>query len=1039
METRADEFVTQAREHLTVLEQVLLSLEKPSESADNRERIDRCLRLVHSLKGDAGFLGYTAIRILANAMETVLEAMRNQEAPASAVAIERLLVARDRLATLVDDLENSHGADLREILAQLERVEHAPHRVAQPWDVDLRQLDRQRSGRLAEFFSTFERCGLVTDPSINMASSDLTRELPQGSIHFRARLASSMPTEEIRRKLGLPMSAMEGQAENALPLAIDLAEWVRASGRPLGTLLADLDRLGNFEDPGLDFGMCDLATSLPAGPILLRGRLRTALSQAEVDRRLRFPTQKSLTRTPSAAIANQATAAPPRAPQPESAPPAIAGSAAATRALAPEHDKTASLRINVELLDRLMTLTGELTLIRNQSLLACDQDDSPLRPIVQRLDAVTSALQETVLRTRMQPIGNLFGKFPRVVRDLGRQLGKQVEMSIVGREVELDKTILEQLSDPLTHLVRNSVDHGIETPEERVAKGKPATGQITLTAAHEDGQVRIEIRDDGRGIDPQAVRAKALAMRLKTESELDRMSPRELMGLILLPGFSTARKVTEVSGRGVGMDVVKTNIELLEGSLVIDTLSGLGTAMILRMPLTLAIIPCLIVTVNGERYAIPQRELEEAVCLHPGMTGRIEQAFDTEVYRLRDRLLPIVRLRDVLSRPEPFTAETKAEILAAHAAAIEPARIEYILVLRLPGRRFGLVVDEVRGTEEIVVKPMHASIKRVGIFTGATIMGDGRVALIADVAGIVEHARLSFDSALESAAKATDARKSAQAHRVLLFEYGPREQFALPLLQIRRIEMIGRDRVERVGGHEYVTVDGVSMRILRLDKVIDVSGPEETSAESASQMSLILPKFGHQAMAILVSRIVDTESLSLDLQELPEQDQGFLGSAVVRGRLTLFLDMHRLTQKLFGKSLPTPTGAAVSAKRPRRLLLIDDTPFFRELVKRYLVAEGYEVETAVNGEDALDQLARGREFDLIVSDIEMPIMDGWAFAREARHRGIKTPMLALTSLSGIPYEVKAKDCGYDSYEVKLDHDRLVRKVGNLLAAQDFLK
>jgi two-component system chemotaxis sensor kinase CheA len=639
----------------------------------------------------------------------------------------------------------------------------------------------------------------------------------------------------------------------------------------------------------------------------------------------------------------------------------------------------------------------------------------------------------------MQPIGNLFGKFPRVVRDLGRQLGKQVEMTIVGRDVELDKTILEQLSDPLTHLVRNSVDHGIETPAERLAKGKPATGQITLTAAHEDGQVRIEIRDDGRGIDPQAVRTKALAMRLKTESELDKMSPRELMGLILLPGFSTARQVTEVSGRGVGMDVVKTNIELLEGSLVIDSLPGLGTAMILRMPLTLAIIPCLIVTVSGERYAIPQRELEEAVCLHPGMSGRIEQAFDTEVYRMRDRLLPIVRLRDVLNRPAPFTPEAKAEILAAHAASanIDPARIEYILVLRLPGRRFGLVVDEVRGTEEVVVKPMHPSIKRVGIFTGATIMGDGRVALIADVTGIVEHARLSFDSVVESSSsKASDARKSAQAHRVLLFEYGPHEQFALPLLQIRRIEMVGRDRVERVGEHEYVTVDGVSMRILRLDKVINVSAPEEASAESDSQMSLILPKFGDQAMAIVVSRIVDTESLLVDLQEHPEQDRGILGSAVVRGRLTLFLDIHRLSQKMYGKSLPVPAGAA-STQRPRRLLLIDDTPFFREVVKRYLMAEGHEVETAVNGEDALEQLAKDRKFDLIVSDIEMPVMDGWEFAREARRRGVKTPMLALTSLSGVPYEVKAKDCGYDSYEVKLDHDRLVRKVGHMLAVQAY--
>jgi two-component system chemotaxis sensor kinase CheA len=457
--------------------------------------------------------------------------------------------------------------------------------------------------------------------------------------------------------------------------------------------------------------------------------------------------------------------------------------------------------------------------------------------------------------------------------------------------------------------------------------------------------------------------------------------------------------------------------------------------MILRMPLTLAIIPCLIVSANGERYAIPQRELEEAVCLHPGMPGRIEQAYDTEVFRLRDRLLPIVRLREVVARPKPFTAATKAEILAAHTATAAPGRIEYILVLRLPGRRFGLVVDEVRGTEEIVVKPLHPSIKRVEIFTGATIMGDGRVALIADVAGIAEHARLSFDPAHEAGPTGLDARRAAQAHRVLLFEYGPHEQFALPLLQIRRIEMIARERVERVGEHEYVTVDGVSMRILRLDKVLNVSAPVDLEAGSTATMSLVLPKFEHQPVAILVSRIVDTESLAVDLQQHPGQDQGILGSAIVRGRLTLFLDMHRVTRKLYGQVVSVPPASSASASGPKRLLLIDDTPFFREVVKRYLVAEGHEVETAVNGEDALEQLARGRAFDLIVSDIEMPVMDGWEFAREARRRGIKTPMLALTSLSGIPYEIKAKACGYDSYEVKLDHDRLVRKVGNLLAAQ----
>ncbi len=1042
METHADEFVTQAREHLTVLEQILLSLEKPGEVAENRERIDRSFRLVHSLKGDAGFLGYTAVRTLANAMETVLDALRSKVIPVSATAIERLLVARDRLATLVDDLGSSHAADLSEILAQLGRLEYSSLLTPQIWDIDLRQLDRECSGHIGGFFTAFERCGEVSCPWIDMGSHDLTGELPQGPIHLHARLKTSLSAEDIRRTLGLSADAMNVLEGTALPLSVDLAEWVDTRQRSLGSLLADLDRLGTIEDPVLDFEATDLAKGLTAGPVRLRGRLRTAFSQQEIDQRLQWPGKNDDVRTPSVVIAQTDSTTTAIVPPSESTTAIVEGFASANRVLGQEPAKTASLRISVELLDRLMTLTGELTLIRNQSLLAFDQNDGLLRPIMQRLDAVTSSLQETVLRTRMQPVGNLFGRFPRVVRDLGRQLGKQVEMTVVGREVELDKTILEQLSDPLTHLVRNSVDHGIESPAQRIAKGKPAAGQITLTAAHEDGQVRIEIRDDGRGIDPQAVRAKALAMRLKTEAELDRMSTRELLALILLPGFSTARQVTEVSGRGVGMDVVKTNIELLEGSLTIDSQFGVGTAMILRMPLTLAIIPCLIVTVNGERYAIPQRELEEAVCLHPGMSGRIEQAYDTEVYRLRDRLLPIVRLRDVLSRPRPFTPETKAEILTEHAANVDPTRIEYILVLRLPGRRFGLVVDEVRGTEEVVVKPMHASIKRVGIFTGATIMGDGRVALITDVAGIVEHARLSFEAAVEAKSKAASARESAQAHRVLLFKSGPHEQFALPLLQIRRIELIGRDRIDRVGDHEYVTVDGVSLRILRLDKVLNVSAPEEeTFAESSSQMSLILPKFMNQPMAILVSRIVDTESLAVDLQEHPEQDEGILGSAIVRDRLTLFLDLHRLMQKLFEKTAKTGVAMAASAstKRPSRLLLIDDTPFFREVVKRYLVADGHQVETAVNGEDGLSQLAAGREFDLIVSDIEMPVMDGWEFAREARRRGIKTPMLALTSLSGIPYEVKAKECGYDSYEVKLDHDRLVRKVGNLLIARASLK
>ncbi len=310
-----------------------------------------------------------------------------------------------------------------------------------------------------------------------------------------------------------------------------------------------------------------------------------------------------------------------------------------------------------------MTLAGELVLVRNQALRS-PYADSGLRPIVQRLDAVTGELQEVVLRTRMQPVGNLFGRFSRMVRDLAKQLGKEIDLGLSGAEVELDKTILESMSDPLTHLVRNCCDHGIELPAERERAGKSPSGRVALSARHLGGQIFIEVRDDGRGLDPDKIRRKALQQGLRSKEELARLGSRDVLALILLPGFSTAAEVTDLSGRGVGMDVVKTNLDRLGGVLEIESEPGRGTAFTLRLPLTLAIIPCLIVAVGGERYALPQKDLEELVCLHPGHSrSRVEHTFDQEVVRRRDRLLPLVRLEEVLRRPKPFTAATRAEIL----------------------------------------------------------------------------------------------------------------------------------------------------------------------------------------------------------------------------------------------------------------------------------------------------------------------------------------------------------------------------------------
>ena len=787
MAGRTDEFVVEAREHLSVVEVSLLALEKHPGAADASAHFGRCYRSVHSIKGDAGFMGFSRIHELSHAMESLLSGTA-QPLPSS--VIETLLSARDRLAVLVDDPARSQSIDISDLLPRLALNTSEPGRG--PFEVNLAAWNASHPGGLGDFIRQTAIARKVQHGRVWINPCNLRDDLPTGPIRWSGIADVADGTEHVES------------------LAVDLFDVSQRRGG-LISWFRELNRLGRSITGQVQIPDTDLRVELPGRPIQWWGECETKLSSEELAHRLGLlPTQSTAT-TDDGTVASAAAGSNSTATKPTAAAPAAEG------------EKSTTLRIQVELLDRLMTLVGELTLVRNQSLLAFADEDGPQRAIIQRLNSVTSELQDATLRARMQPVGNLFNRFPRMVRDLARQLGKQVEIDLQGREVELDKTILEQLSDPLMHLIRNSVDHGIEMPEERIAKGKSPVGHIVLSATHEDGQVHIQIRDDGKGIDPQAVKAKALSLRLKTESELERMTPRDLFGLILLPGFSTAKKVTEVSGRGVGMDVVKTNIEQLEGTLNIDSVPGLGCSMVLRLPLTLAIIPCLIVTVGGHRFAVPQRDLEEVVCLHPQSPGRIETAFETEVYRLRDKLLPIVRLNEVLNRRAPFSPEAKAEILAAHAHDMDTQRIEYILVLKLAGRRFGLIVDEVRGTQEIVVKPLHASMKRVGIFTGATIMGDGRVALITDAEGIVEHARLSFQAAAESVAKVAAVRDAAQAHRVLLFEYGPQEQFALPLIQIRRIEMVGQDRIERVGDHEFVTVDGVSTRILRLNQVINAS------------------------------------------------------------------------------------------------------------------------------------------------------------------------------------------------------------------------
>ena len=611
-DSRYADFVLESREHLQVFEKSMLALEKAT-GGEVTGLIDASFRVVHSLKGNSGFLGFHAVQRLAHATEELLENYRGANCTPPTNVVELLLLAIDRLSAMIEDLDHSDSHDVATLLERLRSIE--AHCTKQQLGADLSLQLPSPPTSVLPTLQSIDATGAVG--GIRIANIDFTKhvsEWPQ-SLRFDCKLAAAKSLFEVKRAL---VDANQDRSWSELG-AIDLTRM--SLNKLSATLKANTGSTVEASKAiELLYEPEDFSDGVPKAPVLCLARKDTLQDSAESEpQRASTPTvQSALAKKPSVDSSlpisvTSAVVVPPSIVSPSADQAPTRESVVAGKSLEPivPSEKISSLRIQVDLLDRLMTLVGELTLVRNQSLLAFGEIDGTPRAIIQRLNSVTSELQEAVLKTRMQPVGNLFGRFPRMVRDLGRQLGKQVELVMIGQEVELDKTVLEQLSDPLTHLIRNSTDHGLETPEARQLAGKSAVGQITLSAMAADGQVIIEIRDDGRGIDPNAVRAKLVSLGIKTEAELQRISSKELYSYILLPGFSTAKQVSDVSGRGVGMDVVKTNIERLEGSLTIDSTPGLGTSIILRVPLTLAIIPCLIVTVGEERFAVPQRGLEE--------------------------------------------------------------------------------------------------------------------------------------------------------------------------------------------------------------------------------------------------------------------------------------------------------------------------------------------------------------------------------------------------------------------------------------------
>ncbi|WP_439576506.1 hybrid sensor histidine kinase/response regulator [Elioraea sp.] len=675
-----------------------------------------------------------------------------------------------------------------------------------------------------------------------------------------------------------------------------------------------------------------------------------------------------------------------------------------------------TIRVSVDVLEDLMTLVSELVLARNQLLqLGRTQQNSPFTVPLQRLSHITTDLQEGVMKTRMQPIGNAWNKLPRLVRDLARETGKRIELAMHGAETELDRQVLEFIKDPLTHMVRNSADHGLETTTDRRAAGKPETGRISLNAFHEGGHIIIEIADDGRGLNTRRIAEKAVAQGFATEAELAQLSETAIHQFIFRAGFSTAAQITAVSGRGVGMDVVKTNIEKIGGTIELRSREGRGTTVTIKIPLTLAIVSALIVECARERFAIPQISVVELVRTGGGSETTIEQINRTPVLRLRDRLLPLVRLSSLLALDEGEPDE-RAE--------------SFIVVAKVGTENFGLIVDRVFDTEEIVVKPVAPILRDITLFSGNTILGDGSVIMILDPNGIARTVGIGAAAGAERTGLVeptrTDAGSSGARTSLLLFRAGGAEPKAVPLGLVARLEEIAADRIERAGARAMVQYRGRLMPLVPMGVDLDDA--------TVARRPVLVFSDGGRSMGLVVDEILDVVEDVVTIQ-LGSARPGILGSAVIAGRATEIIDTGHWLALAAEDWFAARRGGA-GGPRPH-LLVIDDSAFFRHMLVPVLTAAGYEVTAAETADAALRLREQGRRFDAIVSDIEMPGMDGFAFARAVREdpRWAALPLVALTGRVADADILRGRESGFTDYVAKFDREALLAGIAQVLATR----
>jgi two-component system, chemotaxis family, sensor kinase CheA len=829
------DFLVESYENLDRLDRDLVGLEK---NPHNPDALAGVFRTIHTIKGTCGFLGFGKLEKVAHVGENLLTRLRDGQLTLNPERTTALLGMVDAVRQMLKEIEatdqdgENDYPELRETLTRLQT----------PVAGDARSEGAQAVASLCSSAPVETKTLEKIEPA---ASSEKESEMGKNA----PALTEAVPEVQIQKNL----------------VQQDLAQASQVQSLPASRRRAD--------DPARKPSRGKIGGVLVERGMVQAADLALALQEQEKGDRRRLGeilVALGLAKPEDVAAAQQIVEA-------------------------KQHDAaTETIRVGVNVLDKLMTLVGELVLARNQLLqISNTVEDTGLQAVSQRMNLIATELQEEVMKTRMQPIGNIWAQFPRTVRDVALGCGKEVGIEMEGKETELDKTIIEAIKDPLTHLVRNSVDHGIELPEARVQAGKARAGRLILRAFHEGGQVNIEISDDGAGLSGERIRKKAIERGVVTAEQATRMTEREVFNLIFLPGFSTAEKVTNVSGRGVGMDVVKTNVEKIGGLVDLQSTLGRGTTVRVKIPLTLAIIPALVVTCSGERYAIPQVNLLELVRLEAeDARTAIEMVHGVPVYRLRGRLLPLVYLN----------RELKLEENGHRDGTSNSEDAVNIVVLQADDRQFGLVVDEINDTEEIVVKPLRKQLKTVKTFAGSSIMGDGKVALILDVLGLAQRANVVSEARERTVTgKAADsAEKAGEKQTFLLFAGLGDSRMAIPLNTLARLEEFPASQVE-MSGNEWVTqYRGQILPLVRLAVVLEERRPrlrvlQAPPAPDSGPLQVLVMNHESGSFGLVVERILDIVEARADVKSKASR-AAVLYSVVIGERVTELLDIPAILQ-----------------------------------------------------------------------------------------------------------------------------------------------